>query len=151
MIGYIYYLQNDATNEIFYIGSSFNPIERFNGHKSNSRSGDTLLYKFISLNVPSFSLHILEEIEVDTRKELIAVEKYWIHQFKAWGFELKNTVFYKYTIKEPSLHDKPFAVRLGELKPILQAEAFELNISMHSLILQILDIHLQKSCLKRSA
>lgn len=40
---------------------------------------------------------------------------------------------------------KPFPIRLGELKPILQQEATEQDRSLHNWIIKILKSHINKS------
>lgn len=42
-------------------------------------------------------------------------------------------------------NNKPFPVRLGELKPALQLQAHEQDRSLHYWILKILKTHLNKS------
>ena len=57
----------------FYIGKSPNPKTRLNAHRKNF--GNDLIMNHID--------------EVST-EEWEYWEKYWIHQYKCWGFELKN-------------------------------------------------------------
>jgi predicted HicB family RNase H-like nuclease len=42
-------------------------------------------------------------------------------------------------------NNKPFPLRLGELKPILQAQAAEQDRSLHNWIKKILKTHVEKS------
>lgn len=146
MTGYIYYLEEKDSKNIFYVGSSFDPNTRKAAHRSGSKRSDSRLYGYMNSCILDFDLNIIEEIQVSSKKELIDIESYWINQFKAWGFDLKNTVLYK---NKPKLYTNPndnaFPIRLGPLKPILQEEAFKLDISLHALILKILDSHLKKS------
>lgn len=46
---------------------------------------------------------------------------------------------------------KPFPVRLGELKPILQREALEQDRSLHNLIIKILKSYIKKTSSRRAS
>lgn len=149
MIGYIYFLEEKDSKNIFYVGSSFDPNTRKAAHRAGSKRADSPLYSYMSTCILDFTLNIIEEIHVSSKEELLEVESYWINQFKAWGFDLKNTILYKNKRKlYTNPNDNAFPIRLGELKPLLQEEAFKLDISLHALILRILDSHLNKSKFK---
>lgn len=49
-----------------------------------------------------------------------------------------------YTVLKPD-NNKPFPLRLGELKPILQQQAAEEDRSLHNWIKKILKEHVEKS------
>lgn len=150
MTGYIYFLEEKDSKNIFYVGSSFDPNTRKVAHRSGSKRGDSHLYNYMNSCILDFTLNILEEVEVVSKEELLSIEIYWINQFKAWGFDLKNSRLYK---NNPRLHTNPdnnaFPIRLGSLKPLLQEEAFRLDISLHALILKIIDAHLKKTKKKK--
>jgi hypothetical protein len=55
---------------------------------------------------------------------------------------LTHTIIY--TMLKPD-NNKPFPLRLGELKPILQAQAAEQDRSLHNWIKKILKTHVEKS------
>ena len=86
MIGYIYSLS--MYGDIFYVGSSWNAIERLKGHKT--RFG----YNTV--------MEIIEEVDVPQRWDLQNIEMYWIEQFKQWGFTLKNKDSHKSYNNAPS-------------------------------------------------
>lgn len=139
MKGYVYYLQNVETLDIFYIGSSFSPKDRALAHRSGARNASTPMHRYTNENSIEFSLNIIDEIETDNKGELLKWEIFWIHQFKAWGFNIKNSVLYRHARKKDYDPNKnPTPLRLGETKAPLQEEAFRLNISLHSLIVKIL-------------
>lgn len=150
MIGYIYFLQEKGSNNIFYVGSSIDPRLRKSAHRTNAKGQETPLYAYMHSNILDFTLNIIEEIEVPSKGELLKIEGYWINQFKAWGFDLKNSVLYKNKKKlYANINDKAFPIRLGWMKSILQKEAFALDISLHSLLLKIIDAHLKKTMNKK--
>jgi len=136
MKGYIYSISELPDNNIIYIGSSIYPDERLQSHKVGARIGDTPFYKYLSNGNINFCMDIIEEIEIDKKNELLKHEIYWIHQFIEWGFNLKNSVLYRtYNKSEYS----PTPVRIGDVKPFLESEAKELGISLHRLIINILN------------
>lgn len=146
MTGYIYYLQEKDSDNIFYVGSSISPTIRKHAHKRGAKDPTTRLYAYMNASILDFSLNIIEEIEIESKGDLVKIESYWINQFKAWGFDLKNSVTYKnkkilYTNPDHNL----FPVRLGDLKPLLQQEAFQLEISLHKHILNIISSHVKNN------
>lgn len=96
MTGYIYALhRGDDENDIFYIGSSNNPRKRFSRHLFNTKKWDNENKKWISSDISNINYTIIDEIEYNQKDELFSLESYWIHQFKSWGFNLKNKEYYK--------------------------------------------------------
>ena len=88
---HIYTLSCPVTGYVKYVGLTVNPINRLNQHVSSS--GRSVLIKSwvnelaTSGNTPS--LDVLETVsDLTSAKE---IEKYWIHQFATWGFDLLNT------------------------------------------------------------
>jgi len=73
--------KNNDENDIFYIGSTVNPKTRILGHTVD------IPYNVYNCRI---EMSILEEVEIDTRRELFKLEWYWIQQFVAWGFKLTN-------------------------------------------------------------
>lgn len=142
MTGYIYFLQEKDTNNIFYVGSTLYPDTRKVAHRSSSKVSDSPLYQYIKSSILDFTLNIIEEIEIESKRELLEVEIYWIHQFKTWGFNVKNSVLYRAPLNNHA--DSPVPIRLGELRPLLEEKASKLNISLHALIVKILKSHLEK-------
>jgi len=150
MIGYIYFLEEKDSKNVFYVGSTIDPNTRKAAHRVGSKRADSRLYNYMNTCILDFSLNIIEEVQVSSKEELLCIESYWINQFKAWGFDLKNTVIYKNKRKlYTNPNDNAFPIKLGDIKPLLQEEAFRLDISLHALILRILDSHLKKSTKKK--
>lgn len=144
MKGYVYSISEKITNNILYIGSSICPENRLQSHKVEAKRGSSPFYEYLLTNKIEFYMEIIEEIEIQNKSELLSYEIYWIHQFKEWGFQLKNSIFYKSNKNKDKLNDYITPLRLGDLKPILQEEAKNLKISLHRLILQILENYLSK-------
>lgn len=91
MNGYIYSLANPETDEIRYIGITFQNLNtRLASHiyqikKRNHKNAcwiKSLLKKGLRPRI-----EIIDEVSKENWKE---VEQYWIAQFKAWGFNLNN-------------------------------------------------------------
>ncbi len=87
---FIYSLSHPITNEVRYIGKSNKPKDRYKGHlcirkKSTSRSRNWILSLKNQGLIPV--MDIIDEVDY---KDWEFWEKYWISQFKAWGFNLTN-------------------------------------------------------------
>lgn len=91
--GYVYSLSKDGV--IFYIGSSTNPELRVKQHKNKFKDKylDEVTNRFVYYDVKDIKMEIVEEMEFGFRDELYELEEYWINQFKAWNFPLRNVVY----------------------------------------------------------
>lgn len=96
MTGYIYAIGSNHEDNIYYIGSSISPQSRIIQHMGDNRpyiinpiSGEI---ERSSIDKNDFILSIIDTMEFTERKELLDLETYWIHQFYAWGFKLKNNI-----------------------------------------------------------
>jgi len=85
MLNYIYTLTDPRDNIIKYIGKTNNINKRFNLHL-NEKNSNTKKANWIN-DLKNNNLKILD---IGTTEEINKLEIYWISQFKAWGFELKN-------------------------------------------------------------
>ena len=73
----IYYLRN-KNNEIFYVGKTKNSLPiRLSQHNHNLQKG----------GIDKASIYLLDEVEENNWEFW---ERYWIQQFKQWGFNLSN-------------------------------------------------------------
>jgi len=86
---YIYTLEHPKTGEIRYVGKTNNPERRLHyhwtvGYKQNNKTGNWL--KSLKKKKLKPILSIVDII--DGKWEWL--EKYWISQFKTWGFKLTN-------------------------------------------------------------
>jgi len=84
---YIYILTDPITNEVRYVGKTINTAKRFAHHLSNNTKTHCRSWIKSLLNknlLPVFS--IIDE----TTENWAELEKYWIAQFKEWGFKLTN-------------------------------------------------------------
>lgn len=87
---YIYTLEHPITNEIRYIGKTKNPKERFHNHCNRLHNEHTHKRNWInSLRFIGLKpkMNILDEVNESEWKHW---EKYWIEQFRQWGFNLVN-------------------------------------------------------------
>jgi len=76
MIGRIYYLRCDETNDV-YIGSTIQTLkERLRGHIKDKYCTSKLIIKY-----DSCIILLLEEIEVENRKELEKIERQYIETY----------------------------------------------------------------------
>lgn len=88
---YIYTLSNPIDNTVVYVGKSINPRVRYNTYikqaKGNKRKNLIINWvKSLLKNGLKPKMEIIDEIV----GEWEWLEQYWVAQFKAWGFNLKN-------------------------------------------------------------
>jgi hypothetical protein len=87
---YIYTLEHPVTKEVRYIGKTKNPKERFHNHCNRLHNQYSHKRNWInSLRNQGLKpvMNILDEIEESEWKYW---EKFWIEQFRQWGFDLVN-------------------------------------------------------------
>jgi predicted GIY-YIG superfamily endonuclease len=87
---YIYTLEHPVTKEVRYIGKTKNPKERFHNHCNKLHNKHTHKRNWInSLRNQGLKpkMNILDEV---TESEWKYWEKFWIEQFRQWGFNLVN-------------------------------------------------------------
>lgn len=85
---YIYTLEYN--NRVFYIGKSLDPNYRLRKHKNESKLKRTHKEKLINKIIISggdIELKILDVVDLGYEDYW---EKFWIQQFKQWGFKLCN-------------------------------------------------------------
>ena len=89
---YIYTLTDPNTNKVRYVGKTTNVKRRYYSHinkKSNKRLGNFYLRNWL-LSLLNHGqkpiIDIIDECDSDWEE----LEKYWIAQFRAWGFKLAN-------------------------------------------------------------
>lgn len=112
MTGYIYSLHGKTELDMFYIGSTVNPLGRQKAHRTN-------FPYYLRDCYPTLS--IIEEVEFTTRKELVEIEGYWIQQFTAWGFKLVNyNLFYGFDVRLLKIYSTLFnaTINLKDVQPI---------------------------------
>ena len=152
MIGYIYALYNIETLEVLYVGSSISPKIRLRTHKSDTKKGGSRLYQFLLESGIEFDLEIKEQIEFSSKSELLKREAFWIKNYRSEGVDLKNTILYATLSGQPiDPNNRPVPIRLGDLKPVLQQQAFELGISLHRHILNILRLAIESEYTTKQA
>jgi group I intron endonuclease len=85
---WIYTLSDPLTLKVKYVGKTCRINRRLNDHlKCTGRSKKDAWVK--SLKNKNLS-PILEILDIGDKKNCDLLEQYWISQFRAWGFELKN-------------------------------------------------------------
>ena len=87
---YIYTLEHPVTKEVRYIGKTKNPKERFHNHCNRLHNQYSHKRNWInSLRNQGLKpvMNILDEINESEWKYW---EKFWIEQFRQWGFDLVN-------------------------------------------------------------
>lgn len=90
MVTYIYTLSHPLTGEVRYVGKTTNPKQRKSNHSNRARDKGTHKRNWInSLKVQGLKplFEIIDEVHDDWK----FWERYWIAQFKIWGFKLCNS------------------------------------------------------------
>lgn len=85
---FIYGLSDPRTDKVRYIGKSNNPKKRYNRHLS--LKGISHKNSWISQLKSEGYLPTLEIIDEVSKREWQYWERFWIHQFECWGFNLTN-------------------------------------------------------------
>jgi hypothetical protein len=128
---FIYSLACPYTKKIKYIGKTTHSLsQRLNNHNTNANARVSRWAKklFTRKKKP-----IIEIIDVVNRSEVNYWERYWIHQFMAWGFNLlnfthanvsskvrmkfkviKNSIVRDLRIKNPTLEEYMYVANLAE-------------------------------------
>lgn len=87
----IYVLIDPRNNEIRYVGQTHRTLkERYWEHVGTSRRGNNYCRNWINLLIKSELYPIIELVEEVDESDWVFWEKYWIAQFKCWGFNLTN-------------------------------------------------------------
>ena len=90
-IVYIYSLSNPISNEVRYIGKSTNIENRYKQHIGRCKKEVTHKCSWIK-NLQTENLKPkIEIVDLVESGEWQFWEKYWISQFKSWGFDLVNS------------------------------------------------------------
>ena len=90
---YIYTLSNpEDADDIRYIGKTNNLKSRLKRHMSKDHLKDswTSKNKWLLYLKNNNMKPIMEILDTGNEKNIDDLEKYWISQFKSWGFKLKN-------------------------------------------------------------
>lgn len=87
----IYTLSCPVTHEVRYVGMTTKTLEKRAYYHVHTPASTRMAYWLYSIQYAP----VIEEIEVCTNELAIETEKYWIEQFKAWGFDLLNGQFKK--------------------------------------------------------
>jgi hypothetical protein len=89
--GFVYTL-SDQNGDIFYIGSTVSLEVRLQYHISASPNGEGSACEYIRNMTQWPTIESIEEITFFDISDLRKLEKYWIDQFRQWGFPLVNIV-----------------------------------------------------------
>lgn len=100
----IYYLYHKPTGEPFYVGATRNPLTtRFSAHRHNKAPWAS------QINWANVGITEIESCDINLS---IEIEKYWISQFKTWGFPIKNSKSAQ-VYNLPAEYKPPISVREG--------------------------------------
>lgn len=88
---YIYTLEDPISRETRYVGKTNNIKQRFKAHNNSARYKDTHKFNWIKKLKDSDLKPILKIIDEVPENEWKYWEKFWIEQFKQWGFNLVNS------------------------------------------------------------
>ena len=86
---YIYILQDPTTEEVRYVGKSVNPKRRYNSHLWDKPKVKYYSYYWIQSLLKKGLKPIMTVID-ETETNWEELERYWISQFKTWGYPLTN-------------------------------------------------------------
>ena len=85
---YIYTLTDPRNNQVRYVGKSNNPTKRLYCHIGRTEKNHKYCWlKSLANEGHQPLLDIIDEVPID---EWVFWERYWIAQFRAWGFNLTN-------------------------------------------------------------
>jgi predicted nucleic acid-binding Zn ribbon protein len=87
---YIYSLEHPITKKVRYIGKTRNPKQRLKAHLNPARYKPTHKFNWIKKLKNDGLKPILKVLDSVPEEEWKFWEKYWIEQFKQWGFNLVN-------------------------------------------------------------
>lgn len=89
----IYTISNGVSNEI-YIGITTRELKaRMYQHVYDCELYSRQpFYQWLSRNKKDAKIELLEFVSVDDKSEIEILEKYWIEQFRQWGFSILNKV-----------------------------------------------------------
>ena len=88
MLGTVYTLSYGEN--VFYVGSTIHAEARFFSHSMLAVNGESGLYDFMRSMVDDPKMEVIEMVNVDDLGHLRKLEKFYIEQFRQWGFDLKN-------------------------------------------------------------
>jgi group I intron endonuclease len=132
---YIYTLEHPETGVIRYIGKTINPSHRLKSHlwtKNKSlRTKKSNWIQSLKVNGLKPIMRILDEVSESNWSD---TEKYWIEQFRQWGFELYNG-------NEGGIGSPGRKHTVEERAKMTQARYNELAILAYSLNGQLLSEH----------
>jgi hypothetical protein len=86
----IYTLTNPENGEIFYVGRTSTPLKHRLYQHLGPQSVNGEMENYLSQIVSRGIKPVIEELDSVGHNEKHIAEVYWIHQLKAWGFNLLN-------------------------------------------------------------
>jgi len=87
---FIYTLSDPDTGDVRYIGKANNLVRRLTMHILECKNEKHRRARWINNIVASGKRPIIEILDVAPSKGWELYERYWISQFRAWGFDLVN-------------------------------------------------------------
>jgi hypothetical protein len=89
-ISYIYTLSDPISLQVKYIGKSDMPLVRYQEHLKKCKYSTTIKNNWIKKLLGGGQKPLLEILDVVLTSEWSFWEKFWISQFRGWGFKLYN-------------------------------------------------------------
>lgn len=87
----VYSIRCLVTNKIVYIGSTSRELsKRLIDHRSAKNIFNSPVNKFFRASLQEPAIEMVEDLGLCSKYELEQAERFWIEQFRQWGFSLLN-------------------------------------------------------------
>ena len=129
----IYSLSDPKTGEIRYIGKTYNHLRKRLYAHINECKGDNKSHKisWIKSLLSNNEIPVISEIDIVPTNEWEFWEKYWIEQFKQWGFNLTNISKGGYDNNYKRSNDTKNKMRKSKLgKPLSEEHKIKISKSL---------------------
>lgn len=90
---YVYIIFNRLTSEVVYVGCTKNMGRRSLQYYKKPDINDTPIVFYVFNNFNSVDIRVIDHIDTLWTREAHRLERFWIEQFRQWGFPLLNIKF----------------------------------------------------------
>lgn len=122
-IYYIYILINKTTQHVVYVGCTINVQSRTATYFRRPACYETPIWHYVYRNKKSIQVDIIESIKTTKKNVALKLEKYWIDQFRQWGFPLlnmKDNLSYKHNHNHYTINaDHPINILRNKSKKVV--------------------------------